>query len=280
MLLQHTPAAPLDAFVASLWASERGSLPHVRERNLPTGCVDIVVPLFDGTPITRFASDTDTVGVRFAGAIVQGAHDRAVLRGVEGPSAAVGVHFRPGGAAALLGGALPHLHNRTVALDDLWGADARHLREWLQAAPTAQERLRRLEAHLLRRLDPTAVDPLVRAAIAAFQRGATRVGTVQRASGLSAPTFIARFERATGLAPKRFLRVQRFHGVVRCAAATEDPDWAQLALDAGYSDQAHLIREFGALAGITPSAYRPVSAAQPEHLAVEKHPRPPHPARR
>ena len=273
MLIQRVPAPPLDAFVALLWASERGALPHARERKLPTGCVDIVIPLHEHAEITRFAAAGDDSGEVFRAAIVQGAHDRAIVRGTGGPSSVVGVHFRPGGAAALLGGALPGLRNRTVALDDVWGAGAHRLREGLQQTPDVHERLRRLEQHLLLRLAGASPDPWITAVLRAFRGDAPTVAAVQRASGLSPPTFIARFEQATGLTPKRFLRVRRFHALLRRVAASPSPDWAQVALDAGYSDQPHLIREFGRLAGVTPSAYRPVSAAQPEHMALEKRPR-------
>jgi len=273
MLIQRVPAPPLDAFVARLWASERGALPHARERNLPTGCVDIVIPLHEHAEITRFDHADAATGHTFHAAVVQGARDRPVFRGTGGASSVVGVHFRPGGAAALLGGALPELHNRTIALDDLWGTEADRLRDWLRHAPTAAERLRRLEHHLLARLAGATPDPLVGAVLRAFRQGARAVTPLQQASGLSAPTFIARFEAATGLTPKRFLRVRRFHALLRRVAASPAPDWAQAALDAGYSDQPHLIRDFGRLAGITPSAYRPVSPDQPEHVALEKRPR-------
>lgn len=280
MLHQQVPAAPLSAFVALLWTSERGTLPHARERKLPTGCVDIVIPLLQPA-ITRFADEADAVGQVFRGGVVQGAHDQAVVRGTGGPSCAVGVHFRPGGAAALLGGALADLRNRTVALDGLWGTDADDLRDWLRHAPDAPERLRRLEAFLVRRLRPGAApDPLVADALARFQQhpALATVSPVQRASGLSPQAFTARFERAVGLTPKRFARVQRFHSLVRRLAAGPPADWAEAALDAGYADQPHLIRDFGRLAGITPVAYCPVSAEQPEHVALEKRPIQPRPA--
>lgn len=59
MLITRRPIAPLANFVDTLWASERGALPHARELNLPTGRADIVIPLLDGQAITRFADAND-----------------------------------------------------------------------------------------------------------------------------------------------------------------------------------------------------------------------------
>jgi len=45
-------------------------------------------------------------------------------------------------------------------------------------------------------------------------------------------------------------------------------DWAEFAADSGYYDQSHLIREFRAMAGLTPAQYRPVDPGSPNHVAI------------
>lgn len=274
MLLRLSPSPRLAPYVDTLWYSERGALPHLRERSLPSGCADLVVPLLQDHLI-RYDSEHGTEARRLYGAVIQGAADRASVRGTQGPSAVVGVHFRPGGAAAFLGGALPELRNRTELLEDLWGPAARELRESLQAAGSPQAALRRLDATLVQRLgDAAPHDPMVTAALAAFQRdpASARVEPVLRASGCSPAQFIRRFEQAVGLTPKRYARVLRFGALlpslVPSLVRTGPRDWAQIAVGAGYFDQSHLIREFRQFAGIAPGAYAPVSADQPSHVAL------------
>ncbi|HEX6703488.1 MAG TPA: helix-turn-helix domain-containing protein [Albitalea sp.] len=270
MLLRHTPSLPLQPFVDCIWFSERGPLPHTRERSLPTGCADIVIPLLQDA-VLRYDRLEEATARRLRGAVIQGPQDRFTLRGTEGPSRVVGVHFRPGGAAALLGPAVGELVNRTELLEDLWGAAARELRERLQACGSPAEALAIVEAQLLQRLrGARPLDAMVIFALRQFRRdpSACTVEPVQRASGCSPQQFIRRFHGEVGLTPKRYGRVLRFNAVIEGLAAGGERDWAQVALAGGFYDQAHLVHEFREMAGLTPGAYRPVSAQMPTHVAL------------
>ena len=271
MLLTRRPIAPLVPHVEMLWASERGALPHAREFNLPTGRVDIVIPLLDGQRISRFRGSDDRTGEHFAGGVLHGAHDHACQRDTTGASCVVGVHFKPGGAAAFFGGALPELRNRTVPLDALWGPSARALREELQDTPGLHGRLLRLEAYLVARLALAPPrDRLVAQAVQAMAQDPTGnpIESLQRASGLGPTRFIARFEHQVGLTPKRYARVLRFQALLSRLATAPSKDWALTAAEAGYADQPHLIHEFKRLTGMTPTAYAPLQPDQPTHMAV------------
>lgn len=269
MLIARRPIAALAPYVQTLWSSERGPQPHRREYNLPTGCADIVIPLLDGQRISRcvLAGHTE----RFDGAVLHGPHDVACQRDTDAASSVVGVHFKPSGAAAFFGGALRGLRNRTVPLDALWGPNARALREELQATQGAHARLLRLEAYLMAKLATAPhADALVAQAIASMAKAPAQavIEPLQRASGLGATRFIARFEQQVGLTPKRYARVLRFHTLLSRIAVDPPDNWARVAMDAGYADQAHLIQEFKRMAGMTPTLYAPLQADQPSHMAV------------
>jgi AraC-like DNA-binding protein len=270
MLVTHRPSAPLAPFVESIWFAQRGALPHSRELSLPTGRVDIVIPLLqDG--VVRFDSIDSLQAIHVKGGVVSGAHNRFAVRGMGGASSVMGVHFKPGGAAAFFGGALGELRNRTVLLDALWGPAARDLRERLQSARQAAEKLRIAEDALLARL-PAAepADAMVVWALKALAQdpAAARIGAVQRASGCSPQRFIRRFEAAVGLAPKRYAQVLRFYSMLPRIAKAGPRDWAAVAAECGYFDQSHLIHDFKRLAGMTPTAYAPPRADQPTHVPV------------
>lgn len=268
--VSRRPPMPLALFVDRIWHACRPALPHRRERSLPTGRVDIVIPLLQ-PGILRFDDVAAPQARLLRGAIVSGVHDRLAIRGMDGPSCVIGVHFLPGGAAAFFGGALAGLRNRTELLEDLWGPEVRGLRERLQAAPTAASRVAILEAAMLARLPAgQAPDPVVNAAVRAFGQdpAGARVDAVMRASGCSAGRFIQRFDAAVGITPKRYARVLRLRTLLDRIAVAGPRDWAALALDAGFADQAHLANEFRRMTGLAPTAYRPLHRSQPTHVPI------------
>jgi AraC-like DNA-binding protein len=252
-----------------LWFVSREALPHRRERGLPSGCVDIVIPLLQDS-VFRFESIEALVPHRFCGAVVCGAHDRFIVRGMAGASSVIGVHFRPGGAAAFFGGAIGGLRNQTVLLEDLWGPSVSRLRERLFAVPQVAQKFRILEEELASKMSVRTADAMVVQALRALHLdpSAARIATVQRAAHCSPQLFIRRFEAAVGLAPKRYARVLRFNALLSHLVRCGPRDWAQLAAEGGYFDQSHLSHEFKRLAGLTPAAYLPMSVDQPTHVGI------------
>lgn len=271
MFVEHHPAGPLGLHIESIWFAAREALPHRRERALPTGRVDIVIPLQqDG--VLRYDSLDAAQPRLLRGGVVVGVHDRFFVRGTGGASTVIGVHFRPGGAAAFFGGALPDLRNRTAPLEAVWGRAASDLREQLLAARTVGQKIALVEQALLaRRAEPTEGDRMVALALDAFSRdpASARVDVVQEASGCSPQRFNRCFEAAVGITPKRYARVLRFTALLPRLARPGLRDGARLAAEGGYSDQSHLIHEFVRLAGMTPGDYRPVQADRPSHVAID-----------
>jgi AraC-like DNA-binding protein len=81
-----------------------------------------------------------------------------------------------------------------------------------------------------------------------------RVDDFARRRGLSVRRLQRLFLAHVGVGPKWVIRQYRLQEAVEQAA--DGPlDWAALAADLGYSDQAHLVREFTAVIGVSPAAY-------------------------
>jgi AraC-like DNA-binding protein len=83
--------------------------------------------------------------------------------------------------------------------------------------------------------------------------GAPRVAELAGRLGVSERHLRRLMVDATGIAPRHFARIQRFHALLRSADRAPRPAWAALAARHGYADQSHLIREVQDLAGTTPA---------------------------
>jgi hypothetical protein len=174
------------------------------------------------------------------------------------PGPRVGIRFRPGAAPAVLGLPASELRDLRVSLADLWPAGpAARLSDALAGAGTIEARFRALEAAVderARRAGPP--DPRVTAVVARLLRPADARGAPPPGDLAGERQLRRRFTDAVGYAPKvfeRVMRLQRFLGLARAAPGAR---LADLALAAGYADQAHLTRECRRLAGLTPAVLR------------------------
>jgi AraC-like DNA-binding protein len=169
---------------------------------------------------------------------------------------AVGIRFRPGAARAFLKLPLGEATDTTIPLEDLWNSRAGRLSARLSDCGPIPEILEVVESALERPEDPT---PAQRALLALPRnRELWNPDELARQSGVSPRHFRRLCLDETGLTPKRLCRILRFRqtlGRIRsCQQHGGRVDFAGLAADAGYYDQAHLIREFRELAGCPPSA--------------------------
>ncbi len=188
-----------------------------------------------------------------------------------GQNCTIGVHFKPGGAFAFLGMPASELHDQHVSLDTLWGRFARSLRDRLLEARSASVRLEILESTLLARLRRVhALHPAVGFALHEF-RGGPQMRTIAEVTGqigLSSRRFIELFKEQVGMTPKLYCRVRRFQQVVKSIAGGQDLDWAQVALDGGYFDQAHFNHDFRAFSGLCPTEYASLACRHPNHVPI------------
>ncbi len=232
--------AALADHVVCVWSGTAPALESAPARVLPDGCADIVwapgrAPWVAG-PDTAAKLESVPAGPR------------------------VGIRFRPGAAAAMLGLPASELRDLRVPLAELWPrARAERLEEELHGAPSIEACFQALERALAERArEAEPPDPLVALAVRTIARRvrgrSARLGPPE--GPLGERQLRRRFTQAVGYAPKVFERVMRFQRFLWLASDPAAPGLADLALRAGYADQAHLTRECGRLAGVPPSALR------------------------
>ena len=252
----YKPKPPLSNFVDNFWLYEgREETEHKTERILPTGTLELVINLRQNE--LRFYDAERSENSRYSGAIVSGAYGHGFTPEEEVPFI-IGVHFKPGGAFPFLGLPAGDLADTHVDLETLWGSSAGRLRERLCEARTSGERFQLLQEALLSRLsDRVEKHYAVAAALEMFLNN--RAGPIVRETakylGLSQRRFIQVFKAEVGMTPKLFSRIQRFQQTRTLIQQNPLPSWATVALDQGYFDQSHLIREFLEFSGLSPSDY-------------------------
>ncbi|HEX3436104.1 MAG TPA: helix-turn-helix domain-containing protein [Pseudacidobacterium sp.] len=269
--LLYKPPAPLGNFVQCFWYWERDTVPaHTHERLMPTGESTIIFNLRD-YPIRIYHSDDLSRYDTYGTAVFSGARSNYFVIDTEEQERVIGIQFHPGGGFPFFRIPADEAENRDITLEDLWRARVGELRERMLAAPSVSVMFQVLEQDLLAQLArPLAWHPAVEYALYRIGR-APHVATVESITdkiSLSQRRFIQLFHQQVGITPKTFCRVRRFQGVLRKIHGMNEVEWAQVALDCGYYDQAHFIHDFQAFAGITPSMYLHTATPHLNHVPI------------
>ena len=231
---------------------------HSHESFLPTGEFDLVINTRDGVLRIYDPMKIDMAAV-YSGPLVAGAHSRSYVIDTGQQASLLGAKFRPGGAYAFFGLSADVLRDQHVPLEKLWGSAAIQLQDEAMAAKTPEARISVLEeAMTARPANARRAHPAVAHAVRRFHThcGVEHVAAMAAEVDLSSHRFIDLFRREVGLPPKLYCRLLRFRRLLRDVALMPATDLTGVALDCGYYDQSHMIREFKAFSGLTPSAFR------------------------
>lgn len=167
----------------------------------------------------------------------------------------LGLRFTPGSAARWLNLPMTEFVGREIEMTDIWGRKAGAIVERLKNA-AHQERLLVLQRLLLELpaarepppLDAALIFSLTQANVANQKGG---IGQIRGALGLSERSFRRRCHDAFGYGPKRLHRILRLQAFMDLVRRSEALSLGNLAVAAGYADQAHLSREIRELCGMT-----------------------------
>lgn len=187
-----------------------------------------------------------------------GVHTARFTRVLEGAGCVFGVKFRAGGFRPFLGRAVATISEGSLPLHDVFGAHAGQLEEDVLAGADEHRMVgtasRFLAAHLP---PPDAQVGRVAGIVAdiAADRGVLRVDDLVRRHGIGKRALQRLFSEYVGVSPKWVINRYRLHEAVEQLEGGKPVDWAALALDLGYFDQAHFIRDFRQLVGRTPGDY-------------------------
>jgi AraC-like DNA-binding protein len=251
---EHDPSPALQPYVDRLWILEGDAAAMAPEPVLPDGHAEIIVHA--GDPFVRAYDDGRLV--RQESVLIGGQLTRAIALRPTGFARVVGARLRPAGASAFVRIPQRDLRNDVVPLASIDRRLGRRLLHDVSGRACGRDLVRALD-RALAAVAPSPFRPTpeaVAANLALSVGGLIGVRGLSRAAGLSPRQLERRFHDHVGIPPKHFLRVVRFQEVLRSLRGPARPDWARLAADHGFYDQAHFIRDFRAFTGTTPSAWQ------------------------
>lgn len=169
------------------------------------------------------------------------------IKVLDGTGGVFGVEFRSGCFRPFLGRSVSSLAERSVDAREIFGPDLPESPD----VPVVEEFLRARLPEPDPRADQAA--RIVETIVA--EPGITRVDLLADRAGLSVRAMQRLFAEYVGIGPKWVIRRYRLHEVTERLAAGGSIDWAALAIELGYADQAHFVRDFRAMFGESPTWY-------------------------
>jgi AraC-like DNA-binding protein len=213
--------------ISCTWQFRQGHFDSAPVEVLPDGCVDLI---WDGDRL-----------------LVAGPDSRVAMASLAAGSVLTGVRLAPATGAGLLGLPLHNIADQRVPLGDIWGHRASHWQNRLHEGADASQVL-----HALCASSSLLPDRQMQWVFASLSgHAAPRVSALATHLGMSERTLRRRCRESFGYGAKtldRILRLQRFLRLVPCHATL-----TSAALEAGYGDAPHLVRDSQLLTGLTPS---------------------------
>jgi AraC-like DNA-binding protein len=252
---RHSPSAALAPFVDYYWVLRwdlRGKPPHTQ---------------------TILPHPNVNMSFEPSGAGIYGVDRGLFTRPLSGRGQVLGVRFAAGGFRPFWQAPISQLTDRVVAATRLFGPLAEKTRQAIMndsagtesagsepdAADASDARMvgyaEALLCSVLPERDPAAEQAADLVSRITADPGLRRVDQLSAASGMTARSLQRLFADYVGVSPKWVMRRARLHEAAECADSGEPIDWASLASDLGYADQAHLTRDFTLTIGVSPTRY-------------------------
>jgi AraC-like DNA-binding protein len=197
---------------------------------------------------------------------IQGVVTGRFTRPLRGRGRVFGVKFRPAGFRPFLGSPVAALADRSLPVRAVFGPEGDDYVRRVLALDDDEAAAGTADAFLVERLPPR--DPAVAivnraVALIVAERAVTRVDHVAERAGMSRRTLQRLFHEYVGVSPKWVIRRYRLHEAAQRLAEERDVSLADLALDLGYCDQAHFVRDFRSVVGRPPAAYARTAGQPP-----------------
>ena len=239
MYIEYQPHPFLSQYIETYWSSIDFAEKEVCRRVLPDGCVDIIfsfhrqsLPYIVGT-MTTFLEVEYLGEVRF-----------------------IGIRFKPGGITAFIRVPVNEFTDSRVELFSTESVFDKSFSEDILWERSTTDIISFVDNYLLSRLPKLSLlDERVDYAVSLIKQGKGNIPIplIAEQACLSKRQFERRFLAGIGISPKAFSRIIKFKNTHHLLKSGANQSLFDLAVDCGYYDHAHLIKEFKRLSGSLPS---------------------------
>jgi AraC-like DNA-binding protein len=252
--VETEPHELLREHVKCFWILEHTyTPPDPGQEVLPDACVEFIFNF--GAPY-RLATD-GTAEQAMPRAFLVGFLTQPLMFRCDGTVRVVAIRFHAWGVRPFLHASAEQPRNVSVALDQAWSSVVSSI-EPRVGSGDYDRAVELVQEHLIGRLlEATCDQREIRAAaqLLARERGAVRIAELAERCFVSVRQLQRQFQEATGVSPKTLARSMRFDAAREKLMFAPDTNLTGLALDCGYSDQAHFIRDFREFAHKTPGEF-------------------------
>lgn len=246
---EFQPNILLSPYIETYWATVGFEGEERYYKVLPDGCVDIIFSFELSKQLGMESFSQNIIGTMTT-YIEDSYSDRVDL---------FGIRFRPAGFTAFTRTPIYEFTDRRISLSLVESLFDEAFYSELPSKKTVEERIQHIEAYFIQNLK-NIFEPesqIVYAVNLIRQtRGQLSLAEVASKSCLSLRHFERKFKTTIGISPKTFSKITKFKHTIAYLEKYPDASILDVAVDCGYYDQAHLIKDFKSLSGNSPSHFK------------------------
>jgi AraC-like DNA-binding protein len=231
----------------------------------------VLLPETALTMVLRQSGSASLFNEPLPAAIISGLQLRSRMVEHAADSSIVVIRFTEIGGAAALRDRADLLYNRTLPLEAaLPRQEIEEVQNTLAGTPEMRKQAAALEQFLRRRIysrnrtSQLDVSPQIEAAARMIRgaHGRHSIATIARRTAMSLSALERQFQATVGASPKQLSRLARLHYV--CGLWDSGRSLTEIAAEAGYTDQSHMVRDFQLFTGSSPTQF--FLSASPRNL--------------
>ena len=248
---EYKPPTVLSSWIKLYWIFECRSNDQIPETIVADGFPELIIHFR-----SPFSEMSEKELVKQPVAIACGQLTKPLVLQSSRDAGMFGIRFQPNGMAPLVSAPMKLLTDARVAAEDLFAGIDPLIEKMMESSDDGQ-RIAACNQFLIRSIEVNSENVCVQRALKriVMTQGRTSVESLTKFMGVSRRSLELAFQKEVGISPKMYCRVIRFRGLYDAMSSESSQNWIQMALESGFFDQSHLIRDFRQFAGDSPTAF-------------------------